>query len=66
MFKTINSFGKLKGFDIILDFLEKEINFDILCFFIKGISGITPYLHRNFVKDLISRLKVVIEKHIFG
>ena len=66
MFKTINTFGQMKGFDIIIDFLEKKINFDVLCFFIKGISGIGPYLHRNFVQDLVGRLKKVIEKHIFG
>jgi len=60
MFKTINNFGRMKGFDIIIEYLEKEINFDVLCYFIKGISGITPYLHKNFVKDLISRLKIVI------
>lgn len=60
MFKTINTFGQIGGFDTVLEFLEKETNFDVLCYFVKGVSGVTPYLQRGFLKSFIFRLKKII------
>ena len=65
MFKTINKFGQMEGFNKILEFLENNVNFDVLSFFVKGISGIAPYLHRTFVKEFVPKLKKIIEKFIF-
>lgn len=33
------------------------MNFDILCYFVKGISGVTPYLNRELVKNLVDKIK---------
>lgn len=53
------------GFDKILDYLEKETNFDVLGYFTKGISGVCPYLHRKVVGEIVERLRVYLERHIF-
>ena len=66
MLQTINTFGQMTGFDTILQFLEEEIHFDVLCYFVKGMSGIGPYLHRTKLKTFIERLKKIIERHIFA
>ena len=50
----------------MLHYLETEINFNVLAYFTKGISGITPYLHRNVVRDVVLKLKNEIERHIFS
>ena len=33
--------------------------------YVKGISGVTQCLNKNLVRDLVARLKPIIEQHIF-
>lgn len=42
-----------------MDYLEKEVNLEVLCYFVKGISGVTPYLHRELVKKLVEKIRVL-------
>ena len=34
--------------------------------YVKGISGISQCLNKNLVRDLVGRLKPIIEQHIFN
>ena len=65
-FQTINEFGERGGFNNYLEYLEKEINFDVLCYFVKGVSGVAPYLHRELVRNLVEKIRVLFEKYLFG
>ena len=53
------------GFSKILQFLENETNFDVLGYFTKGVSGVCPYLHRAVVSEIVEKLRVIFERHIF-
>ena len=33
--------------------------------YVKGISGVAQCLNKNLVRELVSRLKPIIEQHIF-
>lgn len=48
-----------------MEYLEKENSFDILCYFIKGVSGVSPYLHRQLAKNLAERMKTVFDRYLF-
>ena len=65
LFNAINNFGRLGGFSIPIDRLEKNLNLIFLCNYVKGISGIAQCLNKSLMKELVSRLKPIIETHIF-
>jgi hypothetical protein len=41
------------------------MNIVFLSMYVKGISGVACYLHKSLIKELVERLKPIIEKHIF-
>jgi hypothetical protein len=42
------------------------MNIVFLSIYVKGISGIAMCLNKKLVKDLVNRLKPIIENHIFN
>ena len=65
LFNAINNFGRMGGFNKPVDRLEKSLNLIFLCNYVKGISGIAQCLNKSLVKDLVDRLKPIIQAHIF-
>lgn len=66
LFETINGFGRAGGFEKILNYLESEINYDVFCYFSKGINGIASFLNRKFIQEIIERLRSLVYKYIFS
>lgn len=46
--------------------MEDHTNIIFLSIYVKGISGAAQLLHKVLVKEIVERLKPVIEKHIFN
>lgn len=44
----------------------KEINFQFLCSYVKAIGNVSQYLHKQVVTDLVEKMKVIVEQHIFA
>lgn len=65
LFNAVNSFGKLGGFVHPITKLETINNIIYLCIYVKGISGVSQLLHKSLVKEIVEKLKPIIERHIF-
>lgn len=48
-----------------MKYLEEEVNFDIFCAFLKGVSGVSAYLNRKIVRELVVKFKALFEKYLF-
>lgn len=46
-------------------YLEEETNYDLFCYFAKGINGISVLLHRKFIHEIVPKLKKLVHKYIF-
>ena len=66
LFNAINKFGRIGGFEQPIDRLVEKPNVVFLCMYVKGISGIAQCLNKSLVRDLVNRLKPIIEQHIFN
>lgn len=53
------------GFSKPIDRLEGNLNLIFLCGYVKGISGIAQCMNKSLVKELVERLKPIIQAHIF-
>jgi hypothetical protein len=61
----VNSYGRLGGFTLPVDKLETINNIVFLSIYVKGLSGVAQLLHKKLVKEIVERLKPIIERHIF-
>jgi hypothetical protein len=44
--------------------LERGNNGDLLCSYITAIGDVAYNLHKNYVAELITRLKVIVNRHL--
>lgn len=65
LFHAINAFGKLGGFVKPLERLDGTLNITFLSIYVKGISGVALCLHKSLIKEIVEKLKPIIERHIF-
>lgn len=62
----MNVFGRMGGFDIPIEKLIKDVNFQFLCSYVKAIGNVAQYLHKQVIVGLVEKLKVIVEQHIFA
>ena len=60
IFKALNRFGELGGFDKILEKIEQKGDLGMLSSYVKGLSGISAYLHKQVVLEQVKRLKALL------
>jgi len=66
VFKGLNRFGLLGGFEKTLAKIEEKADLGMISSYLKGLSGIAAYLHRQIVSEIVVRLKALLEKNILS
>ena len=47
----------------MLNMLELKINPDLLAHFITPIGSISPMLHKFYIRELLEKIKPIVERH---
>lgn len=52
------------GFDKVMNKIKEKSDLGLLSLYLKGLSGISGYLHKQIVLEQVSQLKKILEMKI--
>lgn len=64
LFRVVRNFIDKGGFETMLRTLEQSNNGDLLNAYVSAIGNVAFNLHRNYVEELVKRLKVIVYRHL--
>jgi len=64
LFKATRKFMKDEGYSKLLERLSKENNWDVLVPVVSSLGNIAANLHRNYLREIIERLKPIVHNHL--
>jgi len=56
----LNRFGELGGFDKVLEKITQKSDLGLLSLYLKGLSGVSGYLHKQVIFEQVSQLKKIL------